>query len=171
MKPSARLRTVPRAASESFASAAPSTRTSPPVGRSSPPSRCSSVLLPDPDAPTIATRSPTATSRSTPSSTGTSSGPLRYVLRSPRQATTGTAAPETGAGLLIAQRVGWIHARGLEARIDRRDERQHERDRRDRDHVPALQVRRQIADVVDALVQELDVERALDRGHDGLDVL
>src|SRR6188768_3561865 len=165
MNPSARLRTVPRAASDSLASAAPWTRTSPAVGRSSPPSRCSNVLLPDPDAPTIATRSPTATSRSMPSSTGTSSGPLRYVLRRSRHATTGTAAPAATAGLLIPQRVGGIHARGLEARIDRRDERQHERDRGDRDHVAALQVGRQIADVVNALVQELDVQRAFDRGH------
>ena len=45
-------------------------------GTSRPPSRCSSVLLPDPDAPTIATRSPGCTARSTPISTGTSRGPL-----------------------------------------------------------------------------------------------
>ena len=35
-----------------------STRTSPALGLSKPPSKCSSVLLPEPDAPTMATRSP-----------------------------------------------------------------------------------------------------------------
>jgi ABC-type multidrug transport system ATPase subunit len=46
------------------------------LGTSSPPRRCSSVLLPEPDAPTIATRSPGITCKSTPISTGTSSGPV-----------------------------------------------------------------------------------------------
>ena len=71
--------------------------TSPAVGASRPPSRCSSVLLPEPDAPTIATRSPRATARSTPSSTGTSSGPLRRSCASPRHSSTGDPR---GAGAL-----------------------------------------------------------------------
>ena len=36
-------------------------RYGPAVGRSSPPSSCNSVVLPDPDAPTMATRSPSPT--------------------------------------------------------------------------------------------------------------
>ena len=58
MKPSARLRTRPRSASESETNDRPSTTTSPAVGASSPPIRCSSVLLPEPEAPTMAMRSP-----------------------------------------------------------------------------------------------------------------
>ena len=76
MKPSARLRTCPRAASDSEAKRTPSTLTSPAVGTSRPPSRCSSVLLPEPETPTIAMRSPGMTVRSMPFSTATSAGPL-----------------------------------------------------------------------------------------------
>src|SRR3990172_1938184 len=67
----------------------PITVTSPPLAASRPPSRCSSVLLPEPEAPTIATHSPPATVRSTPSSTGTSTFPCKYVLRRPRHISAG----------------------------------------------------------------------------------
>ena len=46
------------AVSDSVAKSSPSSVTMPVVGVSSPPSRCSSVDLPEPDAPTMATRSP-----------------------------------------------------------------------------------------------------------------
>src|SRR6476469_1403229 len=151
MNPSARLRSAPRAPSANFASGTPSTRTSPPVGRSSPPSRCNSVLLPDPDAPTIARRSPIATSRSTPRSTGTSSVPLRYVLRKFLQATTGAGERVSTGPSLIPQCLGGIHASGAEARVNRRDECKEECDRRDRDYVGDLQIGGQVADVIDAL--------------------
>ena len=45
----------------------PSTVTAPEVGRSSPPSMWSSVDLPEPEVPTMATNSPCSTLRSTPS--------------------------------------------------------------------------------------------------------
>ncbi len=70
--------------------------TSPAVGASSPPRRCSSVLLPEPEAPTMATRSPLFTDRSTPRSTGTSAGPLVYVFARPRQAITGVEGAAKG---------------------------------------------------------------------------
>ena len=41
-------------------------RTTPPVGRSSVPMMCSSVDLPDPEGPTIATSSPRCTEKDTP---------------------------------------------------------------------------------------------------------
>ena len=63
------------------------------------------------------------------------------------------------AASLIAQRFGRLHARGAPARVDRRHERQHERHRRDHDHVGAVQLGRQLADVVDLLRQELDAEQ------------
>src|SRR6266540_6815119 len=163
MKPSARFRTLPRSASLKRANACPSTNTSPAVGSSRPPSKWSSVLLPDPEAPTIATVSPAATSRSMPSSTGTSSGPVRYVLRRSRQ-------PSTRFASFIAQRFGGVDAYGSPRGIDRRDERERERDDGDHDDVGRLHLRRQLADVVDALVEELDAQRALDRRHDDVDV-
>src|ERR1700681_1659189 len=161
MKPSARLRTRPRSDSLRLAIGAPWTRTSPPVGASGPPSRCKRVLLPDPDAPTIATRSPGKTARSTPSSTGTSSGPPRYVLVSARHSRTGVALS------FITQRLRRIDFRGAPARVQRRKERKRERDQRDQRDVAALQVGGQLADVIDALVQKLNAERAFDCRHDG----
>src|SRR5689334_18489366 len=160
MKPSARLRTLPRSASDSCANGAPCTSTSPAVGASSPPRRCNSVLLPEPDAPTIASRSPGATARSMPSSTGTSSVPLRYVFFRPRHSSTGPTAER--ADSLIAQRLGGIDPGGAPAGIERREQRQQQRYRRDQDDVAALQIGRQLADVIDALVEELDAECALD---------
>ena len=90
-------------------------RRSPRVGRSSAPSRCSSVLLPAPLAPTIATISPALNGRLTPSSTGMTSAVaadvrLRQtscasrtliVIRagSPRR---DTAAPPVCAGYIVA---------------------------------------------------------------------
>src|SRR5947207_10160947 len=165
MNPSARLRTLPRSASLSAAKAFPCTLTSPAVGASSPPSRCSSVLLPDPDAPTTATRSPGATARSTPRSTGTSSGPPRYVLFSLRHSSTG-ASPV----LFIAQRLRRIDSRRPPARIERRQESKRQGDRRDEDHVGTLHFRRQLADVVHALVEKLDAEQLLHERHNGLDI-
>src|SRR4249920_505838 len=156
MNPSARLRTRPRSASDKLTDGCPSTVISPPEGASNPPSRCSSVLLPEPDAPTIATLSPLPTSRSMPSNTGTSCGPWWNVLRSPRARITGS---------LIAQRLGRIDARGAEAWIQSRKQAQHQRDARDRDHIAPVQVGRQIADVVDRFVEKLRVEHAFDRRH------
>src|SRR5687768_12263683 len=97
----------------------PCTLTSPAVGWSSPPSRCSSVLLPEPELPTIATRSPAATSRSTPASTGTSTRPWRKVLRRLRHEI-------AGAGLFIAQRLHRVGLGRAPARVKRREERQQE---------------------------------------------
>src|SRR5215213_607689 len=49
-------------------------------GASSVPSRCRSVLLPDPDAPTMLRNSPVFTSRFRPFSTRTATACRRYVL-------------------------------------------------------------------------------------------
>ena len=48
------------------ATSTPSIRTTPPVGRSSVPITCSSVDLPEPEGPTIATSSPRRTESHTP---------------------------------------------------------------------------------------------------------
>ena len=48
----------------------------PALGASKAPSRCSSVLLPDPEAPTIATDSPRRTCSVTSFSTGTATSPI-----------------------------------------------------------------------------------------------
>ena len=75
-KPILRRRKMVRASSFREKMSLPSTVTAPPVGRSSPPSMCSKVDLPEPEVPTIATNSPSSTARSTPSSAFTSVSPL-----------------------------------------------------------------------------------------------
>ncbi len=62
-KPIVLLRNAASWAPERPASDRPPTSTAPASGRSSAPSRCSSVDLPDPDGPTIATISPGSTLR------------------------------------------------------------------------------------------------------------
>ena len=54
----------------------PFRRTVPEVGRSTPPIRCSSVDLPDPDEPTMAQNSPSATENDTSSSARVAVAPL-----------------------------------------------------------------------------------------------
>src|SRR3990170_8291349 len=65
MNPKSRLRSPARCGSLRSATSIPSSRYEPVVGRSRQPMMLSSVVLPDPDAPTTATHSPTPTSRST----------------------------------------------------------------------------------------------------------
>src|SRR5262245_30243054 len=60
----------------------------PVVGRSRPPMRFSNVVLPEPDGPINATKSPRGRSRSSISSTGTISLPRLYCLATPRSLTT-----------------------------------------------------------------------------------
>ena len=60
----------PRALADRLRAGSPNSRTSPRVGRSSPSASRSSVVLPPPFGPAIATNSPTATCSSTSSSTG-----------------------------------------------------------------------------------------------------
>src|SRR3569832_1909787 len=104
----------------------PSSATRPRVGTSRPPSRCSSVLLPDPEAPTMATDSPAFTSKSTSSSTCTSTLPCRKVLPTPLQRSTIS---------LIAQRLRRIDARSAPAWVQRRGQTDEERDTGNDAHV------------------------------------
>ena len=66
-KPIFRRRKMVSSSSFRVDSSRPSTVTVPEGGRSSPPSMCSRVDLPDPDVPMIATNSPFSTLSSTPS--------------------------------------------------------------------------------------------------------
>ena len=77
------------------ATSRPVTRTVPLVGRSRVPIRCSSVDLPDPDGPTIATSSPAVTVRLTPAS-ARSGGDPGYTLVTWSSSSTGAAPPGRG---------------------------------------------------------------------------
>ena len=61
-----------------------------------------------------------------------------------------SAVSRRAAASLIAQRLGRLHAAGAPARVQRRDERQQQRDHDDRHDVAALRVARHAADQVDA---------------------
>src|SRR5215472_11549713 len=123
----------------------PVTSTAPLVGASRPPSSCSSVVLPEPDAPTIATRSPAATCSVAPSSTCSSTGPCRKLLQTSRASSTGSLTPQ---GL---RRGG---ARSAPCRIDGGERAQHEGHRAHLEHVHNLDVGGQVGHVVDARVEE-----------------
>src|SRR5690349_13716992 len=163
----------------------PCSSTLPALGASSPPKRCSSVLLPEPEAPTMASVSPACTCRSTPCSTCTSSPPSSKRLLRPWQRSTisfvcpGNEAPPTATalsfgcsgsaastGLFIAQRLGRVDAAGAPARVQRGREGQQQRNDADRQHVVHLRVTGHAADEVDAAGQEADAQHVLDGRHD-----
>src|SRR5262249_53573088 len=127
----------------------PATRTTPELGGSRPPSICSSVVLPEPEAPTIATRSPGATVSAAPRSTSSTTGPCRKLLCTP-------CASRTLS--LMAQCLRRCSARGTPGRIDRGEHAQHECDRAHPQHIDELDISRQVAHVVDARIEELRAE-------------
>src|SRR5690349_18802930 len=92
----------------------PSTTIVPAVGVSRPPIRLSSVVLPEPDGPMSATKSPRGMSRSMPCSTSIVSPPRRYVFVTPRIST----RTFMDAGLLV----GEPHRRTVLERGRRRDD-------------------------------------------------
>src|SRR6218665_711668 len=79
-------------------------KSSPASGRSSPASRLSNVLLPEPDSPRIETLSPAPIERLTSSRTPSVRSPLGYVLRRP-------LARRTEADSLTAQRLHGFETR------------------------------------------------------------
>src|SRR5690606_14835798 len=127
----------------------PCRATVPALGTSRPPSRCNKVLLPEPELPTIARRSPLPTSRVTSRKTVMASDPSRNVFVRPTHASTGVFGSS-----LIAQRRRGIHARRAPARIQGRNQGQHERQGNDRDHVAREHLGGQLVDVVHLLVPQ-----------------
>src|SRR5690348_17059729 len=84
MKPTCRARHSVSLPADKCVISSPATLMVPRVGTSSPPSRFSSVVLPEPLGPMKATNSPFSTSRLSPCRTSISSLPRRYFLSSPR---------------------------------------------------------------------------------------
>src|SRR6185436_1967766 len=83
MKPTCRARHFVSLPGDNVSSRSPATVISPRSGRSRPPIRFSSVVLPEPDGPISARNSPCATSRSIPRSTSTRCLPRRYAFATP----------------------------------------------------------------------------------------
>ena len=152
--------------------ARPAITTVPRVGRSRPPSSCSSVVLPEPEAPTIARRSPGADRGWTPAQHLQRPPPwTKSLARSCPRARIVRVLHEFDAIL--------SHSAGLPPEQARRAP---GRDRASPAHAStkatpqirntslALHVRRQIAHVVDARVQELEAEEVLEAVHQRLQV-
>src|ERR1700712_2710599 len=115
--------------------------TVPLVGLSRPPSKCSKVDLPEPDAPTIAKVWPACTDISTPVSTCTS--------RSPSWKRRVSAWP-CRTNSLITQSLSGLHTTGAIARVDSCHEGQDQGNDGDRDHVTALRIAGHVVDQVNA---------------------
>src|ERR1700693_489545 len=115
-----------KALSERAYMSSPAKSTCPPVGRSSPPRRWSSVDFPTPEAPIRATLSPVLTDRLAPRSTRTVSGPALYSRSISRAATSSS---------LIPQHLDRVHPGGPARRGQRRQERDQERRARDEGEV------------------------------------
>src|SRR4029079_10832617 len=137
----------------------PATRTSPGVGSSSPPRSCSNVVLPDPEAPMIATRSPFATLSWTPRSTSILRPTSAKVFTRP-------IASSTTSASLITQRLGRRLARGHERGIQRREDREHERENRDLGNLERPQLRGQVAQEIDVRRQQIYPEPTLQQRDD-----
>src|SRR5690625_3346397 len=139
----------------------PATSTLPEVGLSSPPSRCSSVLLPTPDGPRMATCSPARISRSTPSRTLRRAPAWAKDLSSPRALMTTS---------FMTQRLHRLGSGRPPGGINGRQQRQRQRQGTKARHIAGAQLRRQIADVVHIGRQKIDAENLLDQADHLLDV-
>src|SRR5579883_3615073 len=142
----------------------PSINTLPAVGGSRPPKICNKVVLPEPEAPTIATRSPEAISSSMPRSTSSVTGPWRKLLCS-------ASARRTGGSNVMMQRLRGRGARSAPRGIERRERAQDERHAADARHVGPLDPGRQVAHAVHARIEEMRAEQALEPVHRGLHVM
>ena len=113
------------------------------------------MLLPEPDAPTIATRSPAHVE--------VDAEQHRHLDLALQIDLAQAAAGEHGLTIasLIAQRLRRIDFRGALARIDRREQADHERETTPSASTSrSTQLRGQVADLVDVLGQELEAEQA-----------
>src|SRR3954467_3932601 len=128
----------------------PDTNTCPVVGRSRPPRICSKVVLPEPDAPTIAIRSPDAAAKLTPRSTSRFTGPCVKFFWTSRASNTNS---------LMSQGLGGGGTRSAPRGINSRHRTQQEGDRADPHHVHPFHVARQLTHVINARVQEVRVQQ------------
>src|SRR5262245_32525558 len=132
-------------ASDRAKTSSPANSTRPLVGRSSVPSRCSSVDLPTPDAPITATLSPGSTVSDTPRRTRTTSGPIRYS----RSSSSATRRGSVERGSLIAKHLDRVELGRAPSGRERGEKRDDQRGADDQAEVRAGEFHRQVADLVD----------------------
>src|SRR5258706_6441934 len=149
-KPSERLRNAATSSCGSVYKSRPPKRTSPAVGRSSPPRMCRSVDLPAPETPSTASDSPGRSLRFTRASPSIVSSPSTKRFTTP-----------VASSSLIAERLRGIQARRLPRRQERRADREHHRDHGDERELHRLDGVRQALQLVDVRRQDVEAERAL----------
>src|SRR5450631_3959770 len=151
--------------------AEPAITTVPRVGRSKPPSNCNSVVLPEPDAPTMAMRSPARTLIEAPRNTCNVTAPCMNSLTSPvPSSTTVFSSAIRSRSSVISQGFGGQQPRSTPGRIQRRHARQSECEYADLDDVRQPNVRRQIAHEIDARIQEFETDYVFQAMHQHLQV-
>src|SRR5262249_54178654 len=174
MKPNVWLRSASRFSAGWLSMRSPWRKMLPLSGWSRVPSRCSSVLLPEADAPTTLRNSPGGPSSSAPLWTGTSILSLRYALWTPTALSSGTVSSmrdlSLNASLLVPQRPHWVQHR-------RPQRRQHAEQHRDADsadvhqqHAQRLDVRRDFIEVVRVAAEDFLPGRPRDEVLDLVDV-
>src|SRR5690606_3735471 len=129
--------------------------------KSSPPSRWSSVLLPEPEAPVMAMVSPAATSSETPVRTSTTVAPSSKRRARSRHATTGS---------LMAQPRRWLRTRRQPGRIERRRHGEETVQRGGDYEIRQERIGRVGADVIDVRRENLVSQRVLGVSDDGGDI-
>src|SRR5262245_6642819 len=144
-----------------------SSRISPSSGQSRVPSRCSSVLFPEPDRPTMLRNSPGTTSRSRPRSTVVTLASLRYVLCKLMAVSMALfsdsysplPSPPKGRGekkgSLKAQGADRVEPGGTQRRQHAEQYRDHDGAQVHQQHARRLDVGRDAVEVVDAAVENL----------------
>src|SRR3954462_4326722 len=149
MKPSERLRSRPRSASDSSDNTRPLTSTLPALSVSRPPMMCNSVDLPEPDAPTMDMVSPRRSAKFTLERTPVRRSPSSYTFATPVARRT-----MSSLGLFITERLGGLRTRGAPRRVEGRQQREDEGHEHHPTHVGPEQLARQLADVIDVWRQE-----------------
>src|SRR5450631_244742 len=145
--------------------------TEPRVGKSRPPSNCNRVVLPEPEAPTMAMRSPAPTAMDAPRSTWRVTPPCVNSLTSPTPSSTlSSVSVMSIRSSIIAQGFGGQQARRAPGRIQSRKARQYEGECADLDDVRKPYVRRKIAHEIDARIQKFETDDVFQAVHETLQV-
>src|ERR1700722_7388116 len=146
--------------------AAPPIRTSPASGRSNSPARCRSVDFPAPDGAMSATDWPGASSSEAPFRTSTVVSPRPY-----RRSTLSSVSAATRAWSFIAQRLDRIELGRAPGRIDRRRERQDQRNRDDGENVRHFDARGQLRQEIELRGKEIGAGDPAQTLADRLDIV
>src|SRR5450631_1075211 len=148
----------------------PAMPTVPRVGKSKPPNSCNSVVLPEPEAPTMAMRSPLWTRMLAPRSTCSVTPPCTNSLTRSTPSSTVSFEVDIVLPSIVAQRFSRQEPRGAHCWIHRGDACQNECETANAGHVAGAYVRRQVTHEVHARVEEFKADNAFQSMHQLLQI-